>query len=291
MNKLAIGTAQFGMDYGIGSSPGKVNISEVKKILEHAKLTNIDMLDTASAYGKSEKILGELNVDEFKVVTKTRHFNIPKITDDALNLLNRDFEKSLKDLKLDSMYGLLIHHADDLMKPGASKIIEFIHNLKKTNKIRKIGVSIYENKHLSFVLENFDIDLVQLPLNIFDRRLIDNGMLKLLSQKGLEVHARSIFLQGLILMGDSSRPRKFDRWDSLWKSWSEWLNDYKISPLEASIRYAMSFSEISKVLVGIDSINQLIEIVDAASGVLPPIPNELYTNDSLLLNPSNWDQI
>jgi aryl-alcohol dehydrogenase-like predicted oxidoreductase len=279
------------MDYGIGSSPGKVNISEVKKILEYAKLTNIDMLDTASAYGKSEKILGGLNVDEFKVVTKTRHFNIPKITDDALNLLNRDFEKSLKDLKLDSMYGLLIHHADDLMKPGASKIIEFIHNLKKTNKIRKIGVSIYENKHLSFVLENFDIDLVQLPLNIFDRRLIDNGMLKLLSQKGLEVHARSIFLQGLILMGDSSRPRKFDRWDSLWKSWSEWLNDYKISPLEASIRYAMSFSEISKVLVGIDSLNQLIEIVDAASGVLPPIPNELYTNDSLLLNPSNWDQI
>ena len=291
MNKLALGTAQFGMDYGIGSSPGKVNISEVKKILEYAKLTNIDMLDTASAYGKSEKILGELNVDEFKVVTKTRHFNIPKITDDALNLLNRDFEKSLKDLKLDSIYGLLIHHADDLMKPGASKIIEFIHNLKKTNKIRKIGVSIYENKHLSFVLENFDIDLVQLPLNIFDRRLIDNGMLKLLSQKGLEVHARSIFLQGLILMGDSSRPRKFDRWDSLWKSWSEWLNDYKISPLEASIRYAMSFSEISKVLVGIDSINQLIEIVDAASGVLPPIPNDLYTNDSLLLNPSNWNQI
>ena len=291
MNKLAIGTAQFGMDYGIGSSPGKVSINEVKKILEYAKSTNIDMLDTASAYGKSEKTLGELNVDEFKVVTKTRHFNVPKITDDDVNLLNRDFDKSLKDLKLDSVYGLLIHNADDLMKPGASKIIEFIHNLKKTNKIRKIGVSIYENKHLSFVLENFDIDLVQLPLNIFDRRLIDNGMLKLLGQEGLEVHARSIFLQGLILMENSSRPRKFDRWDSLWKAWSEWLNDHQISPLEASIRYAMSFSEISKVLVGIDSVNQLIEIMNAASGVLPPIPNELYTDDSLLLNPSNWDLI
>ena len=291
MNRLAIGTAQFGMDYGIGSSPGKVSISEVKKILEYAKLTNINVLDTASAYGKSEKTLGELNVDEFKVVTKTRHFTNFKINDDDLNALNHDFKKSLKDLKLDSVYGLLIHNADDLMKPGASKIIEFIQNLKKTNKIKKIGVSIYENKHLSFVLENFDIDLVQLPLNIFDRRLIDNGMLKLLSQEGLEVHARSIFLQGLMLMENSSRPCKFDRWDSLWKSWSEWLNDYKISPLEASIRYAMSFSEISKVLVGIDSTNQLIEIVDAASGVLPPIPNDLYTDDSLLLNPSNWDQI
>lgn len=291
MNKLAIGTAQFGMDYGIGSSPGKVSINEVKKILEYAKSTNIDMLDTASAYGKSEKTLGELNVDEFKVVTKTRHFNVPKITDDDVNLLNRDFDKSLKDLKLDSVYGLLIHNADDLMKPGASKIIEFLQNLKKIHKIKKIGVSIYENKHLSFVLENFDIDLVQLPLNIFDRRLIDNGMLKLLSQEGLEVHARSIFLQGLILMENSSRPRKFDRWDSLWKAWSEWLNDHQISPLEASIRYAMSFSEISKVLVGIDSVNQLMEIMNAASGVLPPIPNELYTDDSLLLNPSNWDRI
>jgi aryl-alcohol dehydrogenase-like predicted oxidoreductase len=291
MNKLALGTAQFGMDYGIGSSPGKLSISEVKKILEYAKSTNIDMLDTASAYGNSEKTLGKLNVDEFHVVTKTRHFNVLKITDDDLTLLNRDFDQSLKDLKLDSVYGLLIHNADDLMKPGASKIIEFIQNLKKTNKIKKIGVSIYENKHLNFVLENFDIDLVQIPLNIFDRRLIDNGMLKLLSQKGLEVHARSIFLQGLLLLENSSRPRKFDRWGSLWKSWSEWLNDYKISPLEASIRYAMSFSEISKVLVGIDSVNQLMEIMDAAYGVLPPIPNELYTDDSLLLNPSNWDLI
>ena len=291
MNKLAIGTAQFGMDYGIESSPGKVSINEVKKILEYAKSINIDMLDTASAYGKSEKILGELNVDEFKIVTKTRHFNVLKITDDDVNVLNRDFDNSLKDLKLDSLYGLLIHNADDLMKPGASKIIEFIQNLKKTKKIKKIGVSIYENKHLNFALENFDIDLVQLPLNIFDRRLIDNGMLKLLSQKGLEVHARSIFLQGLILMENSSRPRKFDRWDSLWKAWSEWLNDHQISPLEASIRYAMSFSEISKVLVGIDSVNQLMEIMNAASGVLPPIPNELYTDDSLLLNPSNWDLI
>ena len=291
MNKLALGTAQFGMDYGIGSSPGKLSISEVKKILEYAKSTNIDMLDTASAYGNSEKTLGKLNVDEFHVVTKTRHFNVLKITDDDLTLLNRDFDQSLKDLKLDSVYGLLIHNADDLMKPGASKIIEFIQNLKKTNKIKKIGVSIYENKHLNFVLENFDIDLVQIPLNIFDRRLIDNGMLKLLSQKGLEVHARSIFLQGLLLLENSSRPRKFDRWGSLWKSWSEWLNDYKISPLEASIRYAMSFSEISKVLVGIDSVNQLMEIMDAAYGVLPPIPNELYTDDSLLLNPSNWDHI
>ena len=291
MNKLALGTAQFGMNYGISSSSGRVQINEVKKILDYAKSINIDMLDTASTYGKSEKTLGELNVEDFRVVTKTRHFTNSKLTDDDLNLLNHDFNNSLQDLKIDSLYGLLIHNTDDLMKPGASKIFEFMQNLKTTKKIKKIGVSIYENIHLNFVLDNFDIDLVQLPLNIFDRRLIDNGMLKLLSQKGIEIHARSIFLQGLMLMQNSSRPRKFDRWDSLWYLWSEWLNDYKISPLEASVRYAMSFSEVSKALVGIDSVNQLMEIMSAASGVLPPIPNELYTDDPLLLNPSNWNQI
>lgn len=291
MNKLALGTAQFGMNYGIGSSSGRTPINEVKKILDYAKSINIDMLDTASAYGESEKTLGELNVEDFRVVTKTRHFTNSKLTDDDLNILNDDFNQSLQSLRLDSVYGLLIHNTEDLMKPGASKIIDFIQNLKSKNKIKKIGVSIYENKHLSFVLKNFDIDLVQLPLNIFDRRLIDNGMLKSLSQDGLEIHVRSVFLQGLMLMHDSSRPRKFDRWNSLWKSWSEWLNDHKISPLEASIRYVLSFEEISKVLVGVDSINQLKEIEDATSGVLPSIPNDLYTDDALLLNPSNWNLI
>lgn len=291
MSKLALGTAQFGMNYGIGSTSGKLEIGQVQEILKYARLANIDMLDTAPSYGNSEKILGEVNVVDLKVVSKTRHIKNLKITDEDLLSLNHDFETSLIDLKLDSIYGLLIHNTDDLIKPGASKIIKFLENLKKVKKIEKIGISIYDSKQLSFVLENFDIDIVQLPLNIFDRRLINNGMLKLLRSKGIEIHARSIFLQGLALMPDNIRPRKFDRWNNLWKSWHEWLNDHKISPLEASIRYAMSIQEISKVLVGVDLQSQLVEIVSATSGFLPEIPDDLFSNDKLLLNPSNWDAL
>ena len=186
---------------------------------------------------------------------------------------------------------MLVHNADDLLKPGADKILDQLQKLKKRGKTKKVGVSVYNHKQLQSILDNFDIDMVQLPLNILDRRIIDSGMLALVYEKGIEVHARSVFLQGLLLMSDKERPRKFNRWSGLWKVWHEWLNDNQISALEAAIRHAVSFPEISKVLVGVDTVNQLKEIFIASSGVLPKIPAELYTDDSDLLNPSNWGRL
>ena len=289
MNKLALGTAQFGMNYGINSVCGKVEPKEVQNILSYAKSVDINFLDTAPTYGNSEKVLGTMNARDFQVVTKTRHFNSTDITDNEILLLNQDFNNSLKDLKLSSVHALLVHNSNDLLKAGAFRIIDHLKNLKKAGKIKKIGVSVYDNQQLTFVLNNFEVDMIQLPFNIFDRRLVNSGMLALLNSKGIEIHARSIFLQGLTLMSDNSMPSKFNPWSNLWKIWHDWLNDHRISPLEASVRYVMSVTEISQVLVGIDTVNQLTEIVKASSGSLPTIPDELYTDDALLLNPSNWD--
>ena len=155
----------------------------------------------------------------------------------------------------------------------------------------KIGVSVYDHIQLQSILDNFDIDLVQLPFNILDRRMIDNGVLATLRSKGVEVHARSVFLQGLLLMSEQNRPDKFNRWSGLWRIWREWLNDNQITALEAAIRHAISMPEISKVLVGVDNVDQLKEIVTASSGVLPNIPDEMFTNDIDLLNPSNWSAL
>jgi len=152
-------------------------------------------------------------------------------------------------------------------------------------------VSVYEYSQLQSVLDNFDIDLVQLPFNILDRRMIDSGMLGKLCRSNIEVHARSVFLQGLLLMSKKNRPDKFKRWNGLWKIWHEWLNDNQITALEVTIRYAMSIPEISKVLVGVDTTDQLEEIVIASLGLLPGIPTEVYTNDADLLNPSNWGKL
>jgi len=288
MSKIALGTVQFGIDYGVNSVDGQVGPEEVKKILSYANLKDVDLLDAAPAYGNSEKILGRMNVSNFKVVTKTRHFDSLKINNNDVKLLNNDFHHSLKDLKQDSVYGVLIHNADDLLKPGAEKLFDQLQELKQAEKIVKIGVSVYDHSQLQSIIDNFDIDLVQLPFNILDRRMIDSGMLATLRSKGAEVHARSVFLQGLLLMSEQNRPDKFNRWSGLWKIWHEWLNDNQITALEATIRHAIAMPEISKVLVGVDNVDQLKEIVTASHGMLPNIPDEMFTNDADLLNPSNW---
>ena len=288
MSKIALGTVQFGIDYGINSVDGRVRLEEVKRIFSHAHLKGINLLDTAPAYGDSEKILGRMDILSFKVVTKIRHFDILEIKNNDVKLLNNDFHHSLKDLKQDSVYGVLIHNADDLLKPGAEKLFDQLQELKQAEKIVKIGISVYDHNQLQSILDNFDMDLVQLPFNILDRRMIDSGMLAKLREKDIEVHARSIFLQGLLLMFERNRPSKFKRWSVLWKIWHEWLNDNQITALEATIRYAVSIPEISKVLVGVDTQDQLKEIIVASDGVLPNIPTELFTNDADLLNPSNW---
>ena len=291
MSKIALGTVQFGIDYGINSENGQVRPEEVRSILNYAYSQNIDLLDTAPAYGSSEKVLGEANVQNFKVVTKTRHFDNAEISNDDIDLLKKDFSCSLVDLRQESFYGVLVHDANDLLKPGSKKLFDQLESLKQAEKIKKIGVSIYDNKQLQSILENFDIDIVQLPFNILDKRLIDSGMLVKLQNRGIEVHARSVFLQGLLLMSNQDRPRKFHRWNALWKTWHEWLNDNQITALEAAIRHAVSMPEISKVLVGVDTKDQLKEIIIASDGILPNIPAELYTNDVNLLNPSNWGRL
>ena len=291
MSKIALGTVQFGTDYGVNSVDGQVRPEEVKKILSYAHSKNIDLLDAAPAYGNSEKILGRMDISNFKVVTKTRHFDNTEIKNNDVKLLNNDFHHSLKDLKIDSVYGVLIHNADDLLKPGAEKLFDQLQELKQAEKIVKIGVSVYEHNQLQSILDIFDIDLVQLPFNILDRRMVDTGMLTKLREKNIEVHARSVFLQGLLLMSEKNRPDQFQRWNGLWKLWHEWLSDNHISALEVTIRHAISMPEISRVLVGVDTVDQLKEIIMASPGVLPNIPPEMFTNDTNLLNPSNWGKL
>ena len=291
MSKIALGTVQFGMDYGINSISGQVLPAEIKDILNYACRQNIDLLDTAPAYGNSEQVLGKCNSHEFKIVTKTRHFDCLEIGNREAQLLDSDFSQSLTDLKKDRVYGVLFHNANDLLKHGSDKLFNRLNDFKQAGKIKKIGVSIYNHEQLQSIIDNFDIDLVQLPFNILDRRLVDSGMFRILQDRDVEIHARSVFLQGLLLMGMQNRASKFDRWKDLWKIWHEWLNDNQITALEAAIRYAISIPEISKVIVGVDTKDQLKEIITASDGILPNIPTELYTNDVNLLNPSNWNKL
>ena len=135
------------------------------------------------------------------------------------------------------------------------------------------------------------IEIVQTPLNIIDRRLENSGWMSKLYKAKVEIHARSVFLQGLLLMSKQERPYKFNRWNSLWKIWDEWLKDNKITALEATIQHAISVSEISKVIIGVDTKQQLEQIIIASKGVLQKTSSELNTNDIQLLNPTHWNKL
>ena len=287
MTKLALGTVQFGMDYGINSGI-KVEQNEVRKIVNLARKSGITLIDTAQLYGSSEKVLGNVNTVDFDIVTKSRAFEQDIINENEANLVINDLDHSLKLLKQKSLYAFLVHHGEDLLKPGGEMIFNKLQILKEQGLVKKIGFSAYIDNQLIKIIERFDIDIIQLPMNILDNRLINNGLLNKLYSRGIEIHTRSVFLQGLLLMDMDKRPKYFDRWSNLWKFWYEWLTDNKLSPLEASIRYMISKPEISRVLVGVDNKEQLKNIVNASDGNVPTIPEELKTDDPDLLNPGNW---
>lgn len=289
MSKFAIGTVNFGLAYGINSKKNKyINPKEINKILNYAYSKGINFLDTAYDYGISEKNLGKSDILNFNIITKTRNFESIDINDEHAKYLLNDFKESLLNLKVDKIYAIMIHNPQDLLKPYSKKLFNELQILKNKNMVKKIGVSVYDNIELQSIIDNYNIDIVQIPLNIIDNRMINSGMLAKLSEKNIEIHARSIFLQGLLLMKKQNIPEKFNYWSPLWKLWHEWLNDNKITALQATTRYALSISNLSKIVIGVETKNQLEEIILSSNGKLPQIPKELSTNDKNLLNPSNW---
>jgi aryl-alcohol dehydrogenase-like predicted oxidoreductase len=162
-------------------------------------------------------------------------------------------------------------------------------NLKRQGFVKKIGVSVYSPDVLGYIVKNYNIDLVQSPLNPIDRRLVNSGWLRRLDEAGIEVHTRSIFFQGLLLLDRKKIPKKFERWAQIWDSWERINKINHVSPLDHCLQFAFSFPQVSRVIVGVDHISHLAEIVGSTSriGGGCNIPF-LSSIDELLINPQNW---
>ena len=287
--KLALGTVQFGQNYGIANQAGQVSPAETKAILELATTHRINMLDTATSYGDSELRLGAIGIPNWQVVSK-----LPAVPDgcaDIASWVTDSAHASLRRLSLQSHYGLLLHRPQQLLDADGDQIFLALQNLKSMGLVQKIGVSIYDPAELDALCPRFEFDMVQAPFNLLDRRMINSGWMNRLANSGTELHVRSIFLQGLLLMPPSERPSKFNRWQKLWSAYSEWLRSDEITPLQACVRYSLSFAEITKVIVGVDAAHQLREIVEAAGGSIPVLPGTLQVQDCDLINPSRWAPI
>ena len=280
-SKLSLGTVQFGLDYGVTNKNGQVTISQARDILDCAKQNNIKTLDTASLYGNSEKVLGGIGVDDYQIITKTTF-----LKDDVDEVIN-NFYKSLENLNRTQVEGLLIHNIKDIENKQFEALFEKLNALKESNLVKKIGFSTYTPEQVVFLLANFDFDLIQVPFNVFDTRLVDNGLLRELKDKGVEIHVRSVFLQGLLLDFDSLGDY-FSSWEDKFEDYQKMVKDSGFSLLEYALNFVLNIEEIDKVLVGVNNNKQLIEIVEASQKIVDNSLLPFSINDINLLNPSLW---
>lgn len=270
--KLALGTVQFGLNYGISNNEGQTAKDEVIKIFEKASLSGINLIDTAQAYGCSEKIIGSTNSYNFDIVTKVA--------------CPEDFVSSLNNLKSDSIYGLMFHNADILL--NNQDYWKSFELFKSKGKVKKIGVSVYDSTQIDAILERHDIDIIQIPLNIFDRRLIKSGHLKKLKDKDIEIHVRSIFLQGLVFINTEKLSKYFFPYKSFLQSFHKKLKYANITPLEAAINFVKIIDEVDYIICGVNNEKQLTEIIDVYQKNINIDYSDFELQDENLLNPSNW---
>jgi aryl-alcohol dehydrogenase-like predicted oxidoreductase len=287
--RLALGTVQFGLNYGVANSDGMVSQDEASRVLSFARASGIDTLDTAAAYGESELVLGAANVDGWNIVTK-----LPPVAPEGkpvADWLTESVNRSLVRLGQHNLYGLLLHRPGQLLEQDGDVLYQSLQRLKREGIISKIGVSIYGPDELDVLCQNFDFDLVQAPFSVVDRRLISSGWMRRLQERGVELHVRSVFLQGLLLMRTANRPEKFMRWEALWRDWDAWLAESGLSATEACMRYALSHNGIAKIVVGVQSQEQLAEIVSAAEKGGLDAPPHISSDTEDLLNPVRWSSL
>lgn len=278
--RLALGTVQFGLAYGITNRQGQVPAAEIRAILAVCREAGIDTLDTASAYGDSEQILGDEPLSrEFRIITKLP----PEGGEEAI-------AASLRHLKRDSLDALLLHRPADLFAPGGERLLDLLRERQAQGLIGKIGVSVYDPPELERIIELFVPELVQLPANLLDQRFQRSGLLAALKNTGCEIHARSMFLQGSLLAPIERLPAPLAPARMAFERVRDHLRRVSLTQLQGCLAYGLSVEGFDRLVIGVTSEAELREILAAAASLPGDLPDfsSLAIADEEILNPAKW---
>ena len=285
-NKIILGSANFDQKYGIKKNFIKKH--EIKKLFKVALKNKIKIIDTSPLYSESEKIIGSINNKKFKIISK-----IPKIPKNIKKKniekwMNRNVRFSLKNLKIKKFECLLIHDASSLLGKNGKRIYKSIRNIKTNGLTNKIGISIYDFNILGKILKKFKFDLIQAPLNILDQRLIKTGWLKKLKEKKIEIHVRSIFLQGILFVKHNRLPKKLQKLRENWIRWENWLKKNKLNSLQACLSFVLNQRQLDGVVVGYNNANQLNQVLKFKPIKSDFSPPSLNIKNKKLIDPRTW---
>ncbi len=285
---LALGTVQFGLDYGISNVQGQVNSESITAILQQAYNADISWLDTAYLYGSAEANLGEQPLaQQFSIITKLPELTAELTARSALSC-------SLIRLKRPHVDTVLLHRPEQLLGAQGTKIYEELQTLRDENLCRRIGISVYTPAELTAILDQFPIDVVQLPLNVFDQRFYKQGLLQRCQDLGISVHIRSLFLQGLLLMPE--RPPWCAAYQPAFTKFHQYCEYYQVDKLTLALSIMRVLPAVELGVVGCTNALELLQIAEAwqQSAGLVSEPDflqniqELAQTDDNLISPVRW---
>lgn len=289
--RLGLGTVQLGLPYGVTNRRGQPSPAEAMALLDAAAASGVELLDTAPAYGSAERLIGEALAAgrRFRVITKTLA-GAP-----GPEALRAGFLHSLAELGIARADGLLLHHAGDALAPGGRALLDEMRALKDEGRTARIGVSVYDAGELDALLALFAPDIVQLPLSALDQRLLHSGHLAKLAAQGVEIHARSVFLQGTLIAPSASLPAALAPLAARASAFQAALRDLGCSALEGALAFVAQLAEVSYAIVGATSKAEFAGIAAAAeragsrnspAAKLDFRPFAL--DDESLVNPARW---
>lgn len=284
--KLILGTAQFGSSYGVANKNNRgISKKNITNILNFCKKNKIYFVETASSYYNSEKKLGESRANEFKIITKIPKLNLRLGQNKLKEEINFFFLKSCNNLLNKKLYALFLHSGEQLLSNKGDIIYNTLLKIKKDNNIKNIGISVHNPISLKKIIKKYNFDIVQTPFNIFDNRIYDQGIVRLLKKKNIKIHCRSIFLQGLLVM----------KYSKISKYLRKYLYDFFLdtkdtteNKLNLCLKHALFHKEIDKFIIGIDNIRQLIHICKIMKNITPRQYNKYKTKNLKVIDPLRW---
>jgi len=279
VRRLGLGTVQFGQAYGVSNTTGQVPLAEVQAMLARAAGEGVAVLDTAANYGQAEQVLAQCDTSPFRIVSKTAS---AKNGVAAVIARARQSVQSLGRVEV-----LLVHAVADLLGPDGDELWRALRELKEQGMVGAIGISAYVADDPAALARRFRPDVMQLPFSLLDQRLLRDGSLARLKDLGVEVHARSLFLQGLLFM--ETVPEKLRDAAPLLARVRQQIAAAHTAPLAAALGFVLSRPEIDVAVVGATSRHELDEILGAARAPLPELDwSACAVEDARILTPSLW---
>ena len=285
--QISLGTAKIGMNYGITSRNKSISYKDLSRVFSCLKKNKIKSLDISPLYGNLFSRIKQFNLKNLKITYKIyvdkKKFSKNKIYDQIIS--------DLSSLNLKKFETILIHNTHEVNKIKLNKTLSTIKQLKKIGLVKKVGVSIYEKKEYQKISSKIKIDVIQVPLNVFDQRLLHNNWLfKESKKRNIEIQVRSIFLQGILLCNIKKFQKNFLIKYPVIKQWNEFCNNLSNSKLINSINFIKNQKYIKKIIIGFEDLNQLKENYKIMKNSTKKVDYSNFSNKSLnLIDPRKWD--